>query len=277
MVISWFDPWKHPLCTCPEKYSLNPYTGCEHACLYCYISSYIPHAFECRPKKHLLKRVKKDIKKLENKVIAISNSSDPYPPMEKRYQLTRSVLKVLQHHQRSVLITTKSDIVVRDIDILKRMKAAVMLTITTIQPVYNIEPNAPSPMKRINAIRKLSRKGIPVGIRLDPIIPCFDFEEVIKHASSAGASHVVASTLKLRPDAWKRLSTAFPAFAQKIAPLYFEKGELYRSSRYLPEKIRKEMLKIIKDEAERRGLTFAACREGFFNTGVGCDGSHLIG
>ncbi len=209
----------------------------------------------------------------------MSNSSDPYPPMERRYELTRSVLKILQRHQHPVLITTKSDLVVRDIDILKTMKSAVMLTITTTLPIYKIiEPNAPSPKKRIDAVKKLSEKGIPVGVRLDPVIPClsYDFEEVIKHASSAGASHVVASTLKLRPDAWKRLSNALPTLAQKIAPLYFERGELHRSSRYLPEKIRREMLKSIKDEAERRGLTFAVCREGLFNTGVSCDGSHLI-
>lgn len=278
-VISPFDPWKDPLCTCPPKYSLNPYTGCAHACVYCYISSYIPRAFECRQKKDLLKKVEKDVKKIEDRPVAMSNSSDPYPPLEKEYELTRNVLKILQHHQRPVIITTKSDLVARDSDILGNMKAAVMFTVTTMQPLHKvIEPGAPSPEKRIGAIKKLAEKGIPVGVRLDPVIPGLnnDFESVIKSAALAGASHVVASTYKLRSDGWKRLKSAFPEVADKIAPLYFEKGEVHHSSRYLPEKIRREILKRIKDEAESRGLTFAVCREGLFNTKVSCDGSHLI-
>ncbi|MBI5253313.1 MAG: radical SAM protein, partial [Euryarchaeota archaeon] len=83
MAITYFDPWRDPLCTCPRKYSLNPYTGCEHRCVYCYITSYIPRGFECRIKKNLLGEVKRDRKKLNKKIpISMSNSSDPYTTME---------------------------------------------------------------------------------------------------------------------------------------------------------------------------------------------------
>ncbi|MDI6639569.1 MAG: hypothetical protein QMD78_01965, partial [Methanocellales archaeon] len=88
-VIRKFDPWGDPLCTCPPKYSFSPYTGCSHRCAYCYITSYIPNAFNCRPKKDLLKRVKKDVSKVDLAIpISISNSSDPYPPEEKDVLLT---------------------------------------------------------------------------------------------------------------------------------------------------------------------------------------------
>ena len=84
MILRPFDPWKGQLCTCPPKLSLNPYTGCPHGCLYCYASSYIPRFAECRPKVDLLKRLARESSKIRPKtLVALSNSSDPYPPLEK--------------------------------------------------------------------------------------------------------------------------------------------------------------------------------------------------
>ncbi|MDY6966674.1 MAG: radical SAM protein [Halobacteriota archaeon] len=279
-VISIFDPWDDPLCTCPVKYSLNPYTGCSHGCIYCYITSYIPRAFDCRPKKDLLRRVERDMRKVEKIPISMSNSSDPYPPMEKELLLTRDVLKMIQRHQHPLLIATKSDLVARDIGILKRMNVAVTITITTFDPIYKkTEPKAPSPEKRLKAMKILAAEGVPVGLRLDPLIPGLnkDFKEVIKYAASAGASHVVASTLKPRPDGWNRIKKTFPELSKKLAPQYFEEGEVHSSSRYLPEDMRREILGAVKEETEMMGMTFATCREGLFmNRSVSCDGSHLL-
>jgi hypothetical protein len=86
MILGPFDPWKSQLCTCPAKLSLNPYTGCPHGCLYCYASSYILRFAECRPKVDLLKRLARDTAKVKpGTLVALSNSSDPYPPQEKDY------------------------------------------------------------------------------------------------------------------------------------------------------------------------------------------------
>lgn len=69
MLITEFDPWKSQLCTCPDKLTFNPYTGCDHRCLYCYASSYIPRFYECRPKKDLISRLKREAAKLRGELI----------------------------------------------------------------------------------------------------------------------------------------------------------------------------------------------------------------
>ena len=98
--IKEFDPWSSSLCTCPSKYSLNPYTGCNHSCIYCYITSYIPNAFHVRIKKDLLKKLNKDIKNIDkNRIISLSNSSDPYPTVEKELMVTRKILGILTQNQ----------------------------------------------------------------------------------------------------------------------------------------------------------------------------------
>ncbi len=279
-VISLFDPWSDSLCSCPVKYSLNPYTGCSHGCIYCYISSYIPRAFESRPKKDLLRRVERDMRKIDRLPISMSNSSDPYPPIEKDSQLTRGVLEILKRHRHPLLIVTKSDLVARDIDLLREMDVVVMITITTLQSVYKkTEPGAPSPRRRLNAMNALSDAGIPVGMRLDPIIPGLfsDYLELIESAASAGASHVVASTFKPRPDGWNRFKKTFSKLSSDLGPLYFEEGEIRKSSRYLPEDLRRQILTGVKCEVEKRGLTFSTCREGVFkDETASCDGSHML-
>ena len=111
MILRPFDPWKNPLCTCPPKLSLNPYTGCQHGCIYCYASSYIPRFQECRPKVDLLKRLEKELAKINpDTLVAMSNSSDPYPPMEEELRLSRGCLQILKRMDCRVQVVTKSDI-----------------------------------------------------------------------------------------------------------------------------------------------------------------------
>lgn len=279
-LITPFDPWKDGFCTCPEKYSLNPYTGCSHRCVYCYITSYIPKGFDCRPKKDLLKRVRSELKGLKRPLISMSNSSDPYPPMEKKMGITRGVLRLLQDRGFPAQIVTKSDIVVRDADILKEMPSSVMVTITTLTPQSRrLEPFAPPPAKRLEAVRSLVEEGIPMGVRIDPVIPVLssDLEELIEAVAAAGASHVTSSTLKFKPDSWKRFKEAFPTAAEEIYPLYFEEGERHAGARYLSAGLRCEMLGSVKSLVEKKGMTFAVCRESLdLNSGKTCDGTHLI-
>jgi len=278
-VIKPFDPWKGTLCTCRNKYSLNPYTGCSHACIYCYITSYIPNAFECRPKKDLLRRVERDLQKIDKKPISMSNSSDPYPPMERKMNLTRDVLKLLCKNNHPTLIVTKSDIVSRDVDILRKTPSAVMFTITTLKDLHKkLEPHAPPPQKRLYALKKLRNANIPAGIRLDPIIPgiTLDIEKVIKEAAKAGAMHVTTSTFKPRPDAWKRFEGVFPKVAKKTKYLYFEEGKRIQGARYLPKKLRLKILSEVRDLVLEKNMSFGICREGLnLGGGKSCDGSHL--
>ncbi|MGC8816693.1 MAG: SPL family radical SAM protein [Candidatus Hadarchaeum sp.] len=284
-VIREFDPWHDPLCTCPKKYGLNPYTGCEHGCLYCYITSYIPRAFECRPKHNLIARIERDLKQIDRgRVISMSNSSDPYPPMEAKLGLTRSCLRLFSRENCKVQVITKSNLVTRDLDLLSKMRVVVSFTIVTLDQELSqkLEPNAPSPKKRLEAMKRLSDAGVPVSLRVDPVIPYLTnggAVDVIKAAARHGVRHVTSSTFKPRPDSWRRIQNAFPSIASKLRPLYFERGRRHHNCWYLPQELRRRLMDEIRQACDGEGLTFATCREGLAKIGVGasCDGSHLIG
>lgn len=281
-----FDPWrKGSLCTCPFKYTVNPYTGCGHACLYCYASSYIRRFFQPRPKESLLRQSFNDLKRLPPfSIINISSSSDPYQPCELKYQHTRQLLEVIAG-KHIVEVVTKSDLVVRDIDLLKRGFSVVSITLTTLDEnlAARLEPGAPPPKHRIDAMGKLSRAGVPVVLRLDPLIPGLtdsldSIKEVIEGAAASGASHVVSSIYKVKPDNLRRVIEVFPEIVPRIRELYFKRGERIHGYLYSDRSYRLKTLKVVKEEAYRHGLTFASCREGFpefSDPGVSCDGTHL--
>lgn len=282
MILQAFDPWKSELCTCPLKLSLNPYTGCPHGCLYCYASSYIPRFSCCRPKADLLRRLDREAAKASRDLfVAISNSSDPYPPMEKEMGLTRGCLRILKERGFRVQIVTKSDLVAEDIDLLAQMKAAVAVTVTTLNEALSqrLEPGAPSPSRRLSAIKELSEAEIPLSARIDPIIPGIndsDIEELVSSLSIAGVGHITASTYKARPDSMRRISSVFPDEAEALRQLFSQESR-HNGSRYLPEELRRSILEGVKAHAHQAGITFSTCREGFpFKTQINCDGSHLL-
>lgn len=274
MIIRPFDPWKSELCTCPEKYSLNPYTGCDHKCVYCYITSYIRDAFSCRPKKDLIKRVKGELKKIDkSKVVSLSNSSDPYPQLERELKLTRGVLQLLSREGVKVQIVTKSDIVERDIDVLQEMRCCVSITVTTMDEsvARRLEPGAPPPVERIKALKKVKEAGIPVSVRIDPIIPRLtDPVEVFQEVRFV--DHITTSTVKLRPDAFKRMQRVFPDVMKELNPLFVER---MGNALYLEESMRLKELNVLRELCDSYSISFGTCREGLKNE-KSCDGTHLI-
>jgi DNA repair photolyase len=278
-LISNFDPWRSKLCTCPPKLTFNPYTGCDHTCVYCYASSYIPKFFNCRPKKDLVPRLKREAVKLKGELISIANSSDPYPKLEAETGLMRKCLEILSKHDCKVQIVTKSNLVVRDADLLKKMRSMVTLTITTDNISKILEPKAPSSSERLKAAETLIKKGIPTSVRIDPIIPFVNDnpENLVGILTSIGVKHITSSTYKVKPDNWKRFSMALPETAEKLKPLYFEKGDRIGGYVYLPEKLRLELMEKVATLAEKHGIKFGTCREGLnhLNTAT-CDGSWLI-
>lgn len=278
MILRPFDPWRGGLCTCPAKLSLNPYTGCAHGCLYCYASSYIRRFSDCRPKTGIA-RLGYEIARLRgDELISISNSSDPYPPMERELGITRSCISLIKRSGLRLQVVTKSDIVLRDVDLLSDMRAAVSMTITSLRLDSRLEPGAPSSSLRLRAIRKLTDEGIPVAARIDPIIPGINDSEIdalVERVADAGASYVISSTYKARQDSWRRMSFAFPEVMQSLWPIYFEHGERIGGYRYLPSEIRHAMLSRVRDACHEHGIGFGSCREGF-RSDASCDGSHLI-
>ena len=282
-LINPFDPWKSKLCTCPPKYSFSPYTGCSHGCIYCYASSYIPRFFECRPKQRLIERLSKELVRIDKKLpISISNSSDPYPPMEEKLKLTRSCLRILAQNKCKILLVTKSNLVCRDLDILRRARVCVSLTITTLNEklARKLEPGAPSPKERIEAAEKLIKNRVPVAVRVDPIIPGVNEEEIeaiVEKVAEIGIEHVTSSTYKVKFDNWRRFELVFPEKARFLRPLYFENGKKISGSYYLPRRMRMEIMKRVRKACDQNGISFACCREGLkLNTAKSCDASHLI-
>lgn len=284
-VLRVFDPWRSPLCTCPFKYSLHPYTGCSHFCLYCYAASYIGRK-PSTPKKEFIERLRRDLKRVKpGSIIEMSTSSDPYPPIEASLMLTRRTVELLGEHGSRILVTTKSNLVVRDADLLAKYPSSVMITITTLDEdlARLIEPGAPPPSVRLEAVRILREKGVPVGVRVDPVIPYVnsdpeELRRLVKTVRDAGALQVTTSSFKARWDSLSRLTSALPEdTALKLRRLYTERGERIHGYMYLPEELRRTLLEPVISEAIRSGLYIATCREGIgILKAPSCDGSGLI-
>ena len=269
------------MCSCPSKLTLNPYTGCDHGCIYCYASSYVANFFECRPKENLIRRLAREAVGLRGEIVSISNSSDPYPNMEEENRLTRGCLEILSMHNCKIQLVTKSSLVVRDIDVLKRVPSMVALTITTDDDSVArvLEPRAPSPSERLKTVEKLIRNGLSVTVRIDPVIPFLNDEpeKLVKEIASLGVKHITSSTFKVRPENWKRFSATIPSVAEKLRKLYFEEGERASGYSILPRDLRIRLMERVRFWADKYGVKFGTCREGLneLNTGT-CDGSWVL-
>src|SRR4051812_26431915 len=178
-------------CTSPRMpftWTVNPYRGCEFACKYCY-ARYTHEFMELRDpldfeQKIFVKQqaawlLRRDLKKVKRgESIAIGTATDPYQPAEKRAEITRSVLEELALHRGlDIGIVTKSNLVLRDIDVLRRLgehnDIYVNLTITTldVELARILEPRAPRPDLRMDAVKQLNEAGVPAGVICAPVVP----------------------------------------------------------------------------------------------------------
>lgn len=191
----------------PFTFSLNPYRGCEHGCVYCYARpshEYLGYSagldFETRilvkeSAPELLAR-RFEHPKWTPQVVALSGNTDPYQPAERRLKLTRACLEVFLRFRNPVGIITKNHLVTRDIDLLAKLAemklVTVRLSVTSLQDeiTASMEPRTSRPERRIDAIRKLSEAGIPTGVMIAPVIPGLTDEEIpaiLQAAREAGA------------------------------------------------------------------------------------------
>lgn len=188
--------------------SINPYRGCEHGCIYCFARP--SHAwlgmspgadFESRilakPKAAELLARELSAPGYVVRPIAMGTNTDPYQPVERRMEITRSVLKVLLAYRHPVAIVTKSPLILRDLDILSEMAdmglARVALSVTTLDRklARMMEPRAPTPARRLQAIAALHAAGVPTGVMFAPAIPAIndhEMETVLAAARDADAS-----------------------------------------------------------------------------------------
>jgi len=173
-------------------YALNPYFGCEHSCIYCYAREYTPDKEVSenwgkivKVKKNIIDLLKIEVKKKKKGVVGLSTITDPYQPIERELELSRKSLEILLRNGFKVSIQTKSDLVLRDLDILIKFRdlADVGLTITFLDKdiAKRFEINAPEPNRRINALYRLSENGIRTWIFYGPVIPRVNDDlEIIK-------------------------------------------------------------------------------------------------
>ena len=124
----------------------------------------------------------------------------------------------------------------------------------------------------------LVREGVPTTVRIDPVIPFLneDLAGLVEAVANLGVPHITSSSYKVKPDNWRRFSQRFPEVAEKLRPLYFEKGERIGRSTYLPRDLRFSLMKKVKELAEKNNMKFGCCREGFSLNSAVCDGSWAI-
>jgi DNA repair photolyase len=184
-------------------YTLNPYSGCSFGCTYCY-AAFFARDNELKEKWGYWVNVKENAlsllakwrrKSLDDKTIYISSVTDPYQPIEKELQLTRSILTELaNYHKPRIVIQTRSPLIVRDIDVLKQFETVqVNMTITTDnEPVRKaFEPYCPSNQTRLEAIKEVNKAGISTCITMTPLLPIEDAEKFAKSLLSTGVSKFI--------------------------------------------------------------------------------------
>lgn len=224
----------------PFIQSINGFVGCEHGCIYCFARP--THAyhdlspgldFESRlfAKPDAAELLRAELGKPGYRVapIALGTNTDPYQPIEGEWRITRAILEVLAEANHPVAITTKSDRVVRDIDILAPMAvkglATVCVSVTSLDAkiARTVEPRAPTPERRLAAVTKLAEAGIPTYVSIAPVIPAItdhEIEHLVERAARAGARHAFFIPVRLPHEvaplfrAW--LAEHFPDRAGKV-------------------------------------------------------------
>ncbi|MDI6641267.1 MAG: radical SAM protein [Elusimicrobiota bacterium] len=223
--------------------TVNPYIGCEHGCKYCYVQAekYLPYehidefSYTVKVKQNAPSLLNSVLQNLNFGLICLGSSSDPYQPVEKKYKVTRKLLKVISHYSYPIHIFTKSHLILKDLDLLKEISkktfSAVSFSIITLNkktiPIF--EPKATIPEFRIKAMYILSKNGINTGAAIMPVLPYItdkrgELEELIKTVKDNGAKYIWGGSLTLRDIQANRyrqiLSRYFPDLINKYNILY---------------------------------------------------------
>jgi len=245
----------------PFAWTINPYRGCEFGCHYCYarythefMEMWDSRDFERKiyAKTDAPERLRAELRQGRDKglPIALGTATDPYQPAERQFEITRRMLEVFAEFRALDLsITTKSVLILRDVDLLQSLAArhrfSVHMTVTTVDErlARLLEPKAPAPAQRLEAVRKLAQAGIRVGVNAMPVLPGLNdaprmLEALAGQAAQAGASFLYGNVLFLMPSAMKQ----FMPFLEKEFPHLVKRyRKLYARSAYLrgeyPEKI----------------------------------------
>jgi DNA repair photolyase len=260
----------------PFTWTINPYRGCEFGCQYCY-ARYTHEFMEMRDgaefeqkiyvKQHAANLLRHDLRRVKpGEAIALGTATDPYQPAERRYEVTRGILEEFARHRGFELgIVTKSNLIVRDVDLLREVSQAnalsIHFTITTLDTELAriLEPRAPRPDLRMDAVRELSQAGLSVGVSCSPVLPGItdspaDLEAVVRAAAAAGARHIFAGPLFLKPCS----AAVFLPFVEKNFPHLVENyRQRYQDRSFLPASYGKRIGQLIKTFRQKYGISRA--------------------
>jgi len=194
-------------------YSLNPYGGCEHGCLYCYAQELTHIPWEdwrvVKVKSNIVNRLDKELPNADG-VICIGTVTDPYQKAESRFELTRQCLTRLCANKRRIHIDTKSDLILRDLDLLKNADGDFSLTITTLDDRISkmTEPGAPLPEKRLDAMREMVSEGLRTYALIGPVTNALEGKEaeLVEAVASTGVKRIYLDKFRERPLLKQRMT-----------------------------------------------------------------------
>jgi DNA repair photolyase len=278
----------------PFTWTINPYRGCEFACKYCY-ARYTHEFMEMRDgidfeqkifvKQHAADLLRQELRQIKTgEDIAIGTATDPYQPAERRYEVTRAILEEFARHQGLELgIVTKSNLVLRDIDVLQKVlrnnRLSVNVTVTTLDAdlARILEPRAPRPDLRMEAVRKLNDAGIPTGVSCAPVLPGItdsprNLEAVVRATAEAGGKHIFANPLFLKPCS----AAVFLPFLEKEFPHLAESYQRrYKERAFLPKAYGKRISQLMARLREKYGIRHDNRRDSRVNPVFSQSGTQL--
>lgn len=245
-------------------YCINPYVGCQHGCIYCYADFYAkrytthkePWGSFVDVKINALQILRKEILKKKYGSIFISSLTDAYQPLEKKYEITRKILETLMSLKFSVIIQTKSCLVLRDIDILKQFKECeVGFTITTLDEKIRkiFEPFSSPVEKKLEALKLLKENEIKTYVFFGPVLPYLSdksLEEYFESMKKLEVDEVMIDKFNLKPGLWNKLKKLleknYPELISRWGKVLFEKNNYYENlRRKIREICRKKNLKCV--------------------------------
>jgi DNA repair photolyase len=257
----------------PFAWAINPYRGCEFGCKYCY-ARYTHEFMEFREgvdferkifvKQHAAQLLRQELRRVKpGEGIAIGTATDPYQPAERRFEVTRTILEELSHQSGLDMgIVTKSNLVTRDVELLRNIaknnRICVSITVTTLNTdlARILEPRAPRPDLRLEAVRQLNLAGVDAGVNCAPVLPEMtdrpsDLDALVKAASEAGAKYIYSGALFLKPCS----AAVFLPFVEEHFPSLIEHyRQRYADRAFVPKGYSERLSHLMTSLRQKYGI-----------------------